>query len=142
MRTHGLRGEPRHEELSNRAHADIHLQYKHATDGLNEEAVLPLSRSDSQKSVLNWLVRAFLAWLFVYLVQQGQDGFLARTVDRIDALWVKLTLLNPPLQVLLTLATSACAGSERPTVLRLGLWVAGLNGLLILVHIALSVATA
>ena len=88
------------------------------------------------------MIRAFLAWILVYMVLQGQDGFFARTVDRIDALWIKLLFLNVPLQILLTLVTTISAGSERPVILKVGLWTGALNGVLILVHIILSVATA
>ncbi len=100
------------------------------------------ARSLSRQRILHWVVRTFLGWLFVYSVLQGQDGFFARTVDRIDAVWVELLFLNIPLQILLTLVIMVCAGSERPAVLRAGLWVGALNGILVLGHIVLSVATA
>lgn len=110
-------------------------------DSPTEETAPPSCRSSSQEA-LHWMIWAFLAWLFVYMVLQGQDGFFARTVDCIDALWVKLLFLNIPLQILLTLVTTVCARSERQTVLRTGLWVGALNVVLVLVHILLSVATA
>ena len=111
-------------------------------DSATRDTAPPSPGSSSQREVLNWLIRAFLAWIFVYLLVQGQDGFFARTVDRIEALWVKLIFLNIPVQVLLTLAANVCAGSERPAALRVGLCLAALNALLISVHIILSVATA
>ncbi len=111
-------------------------------DSPTEEVVPTSSRTASHKKALNWLGRAFLVWLLVYLMKQGQDGFFARTVDRIDAPWVQLIFLNLPLQILLTLATSSCASSDRPAVLKTGLWIGGLNAILILVHIVLSVLTA
>jgi hypothetical protein len=117
-------------------------EYKQPMDSPTEEVVPPSPRTASQQKALNWLVRAFLIWLLVYLMKQGQDGFFARTVDRIDALWVKLIFLNLPLQILLALVTSSCASSERPAVLKTGLWLGGLNAILILVHIVLSVLTA
>ncbi len=81
-----------------------------------EEPATPSRRSSSQKEALQWMIRAFLAWLFVYMTLQGQDGFFARTVDRIEALWVKLIFLNIPLQILLTLAgPSALAPSDQPS---------------------------
>ena len=79
-----------------------------------EEAASRAVRPSSQKEVLQWMVRAFLAWLFVYMVLQDQDGFFARTVDRVDLTWVKLLFLNVPLQILLTLVITVCAGSDRP----------------------------
>ncbi|MHC5209904.1 MAG: hypothetical protein ACYTG2_04205 [Planctomycetota bacterium] len=107
-----------------------------------EETTPPSLGISSQQEALHWMTRAFIAWLFVYMVLQGQDGYFARTVDRISAGWVTLLFLNIPLQILLTLVTSGCAGSERPAVLRMGLWVGATNGVFILVHIILSVATA
>ena len=107
-----------------------------------EVTVPPARRSPSPQEALRWMNRAFLAWLVVYLVFQGQDGFFARTVDRIDANWIKLLFLNIPLQIFLTLVTSGCAYSERPPALKMGLWVGALNVVLILVHIVLSVGTA
>ncbi len=108
----------------------------------DEDVSLQAARSVSQKKVLQWMVRAFLGWLFVYMSSQGIDGFFARTVDRVDALWVQLLFLNIPLQILLMLVTSVCAGSDRPAVLRAGIWVGALNGALVLGHVILSVATA
>ena len=109
---------------------------KSPVEDADSRAVAPIS----QKEFLQWIVRAFLAWLLVYMVQ-GQDGFFARTVDRIDATWVKLLFLNIPLQILLTLVITVCAGSERPAVLKTGIWVGVVNGVLVLGHIVLSVAT-
>ncbi len=88
------------------------------------------------------MLQAFLGWLFVYMVSQGKEGFFARTVDRVDALWVKLLFLNIPLQLFLALLTTVCAGSGRPTTVRLAFWLGALNCALVLVHISLSVATA
>ena len=101
----------------------------------------PARRTSSQKRALDWMIRAFLAWLFIYMALQGQDGFFARTLDRIESLWVELIFLNIPLQILLSFACAVCAGSRRPAVLKIGLWAGALNLVLILVHIILSVAT-
>ena len=107
------------------------------------EVNLPRSlRPWSQEQALYWMIRGFLGWLFVYTVLQGPDGYFSTTVDRIDADWVKFTFLNIPLQILLTFVTAACAGSERPAVTKVGLAFGALNGVLVLVHIILSVATA
>ena len=116
-------------------------------DSPTEETAPPSRRSSSQKEVLLWMFWAFFAWFLVYMgqgymVPQGQDGFFARTVDRIEANWVKFVFLNVPLQILLMFVPAVCACSERPAVLRLGLWVGALTGVLVLVHIILSVATA
>jgi hypothetical protein len=97
---------------------------------------------DALEPVLRWLVRGSLAWLFLYLVLQGPDGFFARTVDRIDASWVGFSFLNIPLQLLLTVGTVGCAASERPLVRKVGVGIGALNATLILGHVLLSVATA
>ena len=102
----------------------------------------PATRDVEPRAALRWAIRAFLAWFLVYLVLQGQDGYFAITVDRVESLWVKLTFLNVPLQLALSLAAIACASSARPRALRTGLALAALNGLLIAGHVALSVATA
>ncbi|MAB79999.1 MAG: hypothetical protein CMJ89_11660 [Planctomycetes bacterium] len=97
---------------------------------------------EAQKVALNWLNRAALAWFAVYLWKQGQDGFFARTVDRVDADWVKFVFLNIPLQIVLTFAAASCARSKRAGVVRIGLGAGALNVVLILGHIAFSVSTA
>jgi hypothetical protein len=88
------------------------------------------------------MIRAFYGWIFVYMVLQGQDGFFARTVDRIDVEWIKWLFLNIPLQIFLALLTSICNGTKRPVILKMGLLIGILNCILILVHIILSVVTA
>ncbi|MCJ7580404.1 MAG: hypothetical protein MUP98_07700 [Candidatus Aminicenantes bacterium] len=104
--------------------------------------VLPSGAKPSQTRTLHWMIRTFLVWMFVYMVLQGQDGFFARTADRIEVEWIKLLFLNIPLQILLTFVTSICAGSKRPVILKVGLWIGALNVVLIVVHIILSVASA
>lgn len=94
------------------------------------------------RRALRLLVRGFLVWVFVYLTLQGQDGYFARTADHVDSLWLKLSFLNVPVHLVLTFATVVCAESERPGVWRLGLWIGGVNAVLILGHVALSIATA
>ena len=106
-----------------------------------ETTTEPALPSSPERVALDWLLRASLAWLGVYLVEQGLNGFFARTVDHIDNLWVKLVFLNIPLQILLTVVILTCSRSVRPAALRIGLVVGILNGVLILVHIVLSVVT-
>ena len=90
--------------------------------------------------------RAFLGWLFVYMLigrgMQGDGGFFARTVDRIDSPRLLWTFLNIPLQFLLTLAVMYCASCKQRRVLTAGIWIASCNGILIAGHITLSVITA
>jgi len=111
--------------------------------GHTTEETAPRSKGPpSQKAILHWMNRAFLAWLLLYLWKQGTDGFFARTVDQIESGWIKLVFLNIPLQILLALVTAACASSEKRAALSAGVWVGALNGTLVLVHVILSVATA
>ena len=89
------------------------------------------------------MVVVCLAWAAFYLVLQGQDGVLARTVDRVDALLLRATFLNVPLQLALTVV--ACFGLGRrapPTATRIGLVLGGLNLLLIAGHVLVTVLTA
>ncbi len=95
-----------------------------------------------RREALRRMSTFFLAWAFVYLVLQGQDGFFARTVDEIDVLWVQLLFLNLPLQLVLALAVGGAALSNRERVQSVGLWVAGLNTILIAGHVVLSIATS
>jgi len=111
-------------------------------DRSTEDTTSSSGRFSPQRKVLHWMIGVFVAWLFVYTVLQGQDGFFARTVDRVEPWWVRLVFLNIPLQILLTLVTTACARSPRPAVLNVGVWVGALNSVLVVVHIILSVATA
>jgi hypothetical protein len=109
------------------------------TDSSTAAPALPAS---PRRVAVDWLLRAALTWLGIYLVEQGMNGFFARTVDVIDTLWVKLVFLNIPLQVLLAVVTLAASRSTRPGALKVGLYAGVANAVLILVHIVLSVATA
>ena len=56
-----------------------------------------------EEMVLLGFLRGFLIWFVVYMVLQGQDGFFAVTVDRVQSVWVKLIFLNIPVQLILTI---------------------------------------
>jgi len=96
--------------------------------------------------VLRCYQRAFLGWLFVYMLLgrwlQGEGGFFGRTADRVDSPWLLWTFLNIPLQFLLTLAVMYCAASKRERVQTAGIWIGSCNGILVIGHIVLSVITA
>ena len=59
-----------------------------------------------EEMVLLGFLRGFLIWFVVYMVLQGQDGFFAVTVDRVQSVWVKLIFLNIPVQLILTIIAS------------------------------------
>ena len=99
-------------------------------------------RRPTRAEQLRGFAIAFLVWAFVYLVLQGPDGFFARTVDHVDALWLKATFLNVPLQLVLALVVLGCAASRSDRQHGLGLALAVLNAVLIAGHVVLSFATA
>ncbi len=96
-----------------------------------------------EEMVLLGFLRGFLIWFVVYMVLQGQDGFFAVTVDRVQSVWVKLIFLNIPVQLILTIIASfGLTQGKSPARTRFGLAVAIVNAILIIVHIGLSVLTA
>ena len=97
---------------------------------------------DALDRALQRLTLACLGWMFVYLVLQGQDGFFATTVERVDVLWVQATFLDVPLQIALTLVMALCAGSSRRWTTVLGVATGAVNMALIAGHVVLSFATA
>lgn len=111
-------------------------------DKLDKESPGPAPKAPSQQRVLHLMVRGFLVWIFVCVTLQGQDGFWAKTVDRVEAGWIKFSFLNLPLHLALTLVVSVCAASVRVGVLRIGLWAGVVNCVLIGGHVVLSVVTA
>ena len=97
----------------------------------------------SEEMILLWLVRGSLVWFVVYMLLQGQDGFFAITVDRVQSAWVKLIFLNIPVQLILTIIASyGLTKGQSPAKTRFGLVIAMVNSLLIVAHIVLSIMTA
>jgi hypothetical protein len=84
-----------------------------------------------------------MVWIFFYMFFQGQNGFFAVTLDRVESAWIMFVILNIPLQIALALLSS-CGLEDKASVaaVRFGLIVAIINTILILAHIAVSVATA
>jgi hypothetical protein len=100
------------------------------------------SRSREEMILLGF-VRGFLAWFVVYMLLQGQDGFFAVTIDRVQSTWVSLLFLNIPVQLILTIIASyGLTKGPSPARTRFGLAVAIVNAVLIIVHIGLSMMTA
>ena len=95
-----------------------------------------------ERAILARMNVGFLAWIVVYLFLQGQNGFFAITVDRIDALWLELTVLNIPLHLALTIVVLGCTNTPSGRLHRVGLALGAVNAVLIAAHVALSVATA
>jgi hypothetical protein len=100
------------------------------------------SRLSARPTALDRLLQFFLVWLLIYMVVQGQNGALAQTVDAVDARWVRLTFLNIPLQMLLTLLTAVGASSRSAPTRGLGWAAALLNLVLVVGHVVLSAMTA
>ena len=99
-------------------------------------------RSRDELFLLGFL-RAFLVWFVVYMVLQGQDGFFAITVDRVQSVWLKLIFLNIPIQLILTIIASfGLTKGHSPATVRFGLAIAIVNSVSILGHIGLSIFTA
>lgn len=97
----------------------------------------------NERSALLWLIRAFMVWILFYIFYQGQDGFFAVTVDRVQTTWLKLVFLNIPLQLVLAIIASwGLTDSASVRTVRFGLAVATVNTVLIVAHIAISIATS
>ena len=93
--------------------------------------------------ILFGFVRGFLVWFVVYMFLQGQDGFFAVTIERVQSTWMKLLFLNIPVQLILTIIASfGLTKGHSPTRTRFGLAIAIVNAVLIIVHIGLSTMTA
>ena len=96
-----------------------------------------------EEMILLGIVRGFLVWFVVYMFLQGQDGFFAVTIDRVQSTSVKLLFLNIPVQLILTIIASyGLTKGQSPARTRFGLAVAMVNAVLIIGHIGLSVMTA
>ena len=101
-----------------------------------------VSRSREEMILLGF-VRGFLVWFVVYMFLQGQDGFFAVTIERVQSTWMKLLFLNIPVQLILTIIASfGLTKGQLPARTRFGLAIAIVNAVLIIVHIGLSMMTA
>ena len=93
--------------------------------------------------ILLGFIRGFLVWFVVYMFLQGQDGFFAVTIERVQSTWMKLLFLNIPVQLILTIiAIFGLTKGHSPARTRFGLAIAIVNAVLIIVHIGLSTMTA
>ena len=100
-----------------------------------------VSRSREEMILLGF-VRGFLVWFVVYMFLQGQDGFFAVTIERVQSTWMKLLLLNIPVQLILTIIASfGLTKGPSPARTRFALAIAIVNAVLIIVHIGLSMVT-
>lgn len=99
-------------------------------------------RQSGRPTALDRLLQLFLIWLLVYLIAQGQDGALARTADVVDTHWMRLTFLNIPLQMALTLLTALGASSRSSATRGLAWAAAVVNLVLVLGHVVLSAAAS
>lgn len=88
-----------------------------------------------------WVTGLFLLWIWAYM-NQGMDGFFARTIERVDAWWIKAVFLNIPGQLVLGAIMSVCLGARRAGVRRVGCGIGLLLAVLIVGHVALSIWTA
>lgn len=93
---------------------------------------------------LSWMVPVWGVWFLVYFgggalaLSQGETGFFAATVDRVEALWVKLALLNLPLQLVLVAVALVAARLGTPPAERVSRGAAWLVTGLIAAHVVLS----
>tara|TARA_B110000495_G_C22962042_1_gene563986 strand:+ start:1054 stop:1392 length:339 start_codon:yes stop_codon:yes gene_type:complete len=100
------------------------------------------SRSREEMLLLGF-VRGFLVWFVVYMLLQGQDGFFAVTIDRVQSTWLQLLFLNIPVQLILTIIASfGLTKGQSPARTRFALAIAIVNAVLIVGHIGLSMMTA
>lgn len=98
--------------------------------------------SFSRERAVQWMLSLFAGWFCVYLLLQGQNGFFARTVERVHAEWLALLFLNVPLQIALAFVTWIGGSLGRTSGLRLALGAGALNTALITIHVISSFATA
>ncbi|MFT5052609.1 MAG: DMSO/TMAO reductase YedYZ heme-binding membrane subunit [Chlamydiales bacterium] len=95
-----------------------------------------------------WMVQLWIVWLAFYfggglLAQsKGETGFFAATVDHVDSLWLKLSLLNIPLQLACMALTLALlqVGSTRAMRAARAFGIGA--SVLVVGHALLSFATA
>ena len=96
-----------------------------------------------EEMLLLGFVRGFLVWFVVYMLLQGQDGFFAVTIDRVQSTWLQLLFLNIPVQLILTIIASfGLTKGQSPARTRFALAIAIVNAVLIVGHIGLSMMTA
>lgn len=109
---------------------------------MNEPST-PQAQRWSERSALLWLIRALMVWVLAYIFVQGQDGFFAVTLERVEPFWVQFVFLNIPLQIALAVIASwGLTDKAGSRAVRFGLVVATIDTLLVLAHIVISAATA
>jgi len=92
------------------------------------------------------LAKLWLAWFCVYMatgafaMMEHRTGFFADTVDHVQWLWVKLIILNIPLQIVLALTAIQLNKSSATGTQKVGNAIAVVNTVLIVVHIVISIA--
>jgi hypothetical protein len=91
------------------------------------------------RALIRIVAPIWLLWFGLYgVISYGllpRIHFFAETVDHVESFWVKIVFLNLPLQLVLAAFALALA---RPSP-RTALAFAGLNSLLIAVHVTISV---
>ena len=73
-------------------------------------------------------------------MMQHRTGFFADTLDHVQWLWVKLVILNIPLQIVLALTALQLNKSSATGTRKVGNTIAVINTALIVVHIVMSIA--
>ncbi len=97
-------------------------------------------------SLVDRLAKLWLAWFCFYMLTgaiamaQHRTGFFADTVDHVQWLWVKLIILNIPLQIVLALTALQLNKSSATGTRKVGNTIAVINTALIVVHIVMSIA--
>jgi len=97
-------------------------------------------------SLVDRLAKLWLAWFCVYMatgtfaMMQQRTGFFADTVDHVQWLWLKLLILNIPLQIVLALTALQLNRSSATGTRKAGNTIAVLNTVLIVLHIVMSIA--
>ncbi len=91
------------------------------------------------------LAKLWLVWFCVYMLtgafamMQHRTGFFADTLDQVQWLWVKLIILNIPLQIVLALIALRLNKSSATGTRKVGNTIAVLNIVLIVMHIVVSI---
>ena len=102
--------------------------------------------TDRLPSITDRLTKVWLTWFAVYMatgaygMMQRRTSFFASTVDHVQWIWVKLLLLNIPLQIVLALTAIQLNNSRNVRARSLSTVVAVVVTTLIATHIVLSIA--
>lgn len=114
----------------------------------NLEARFAASKQDRIPRPFTWMLQLWAVWLVVYFgggllaMSKGETGFFAATVDAVDPLWIKLSVLNIPLHLICMTTALVLLQAGGARTLRVARGFAWAATLLVISHAALSIGLA